>query len=226
MSAETIQRVRFRERQRLRIADLATEQVYHLNMRRRHHVGHHRWGIVTGLVINKATNLYISPGFAIDGFGRDLVLSERCVIKPGDVNCLFEDKAAGTYWIDVWLLYARQAVNQPQNGQAVSQHNRWQEGVEIRLELADKAVPDDPRQPPGVAPEDLDFDPSQTLVDDPDKIWPVYLGYVICEYEYESINFKEMPPTNNRPYAQLVGELVQISPWARTHAGWRQSGRG
>src|SRR4029450_10724774 len=99
MSAEATARVQYFDRQYLRTQDFVAEQAYHLAMRRRHNIGHHTWGIVTGLeLVSDASGLYVRPGFAIDGYGRELILPDRVAID-GQV---FLDKGAV---LDVALVY-------------------------------------------------------------------------------------------------------------------------
>lgn len=72
-------RVRYFERQVLRLEDFVDEQAYHRAMQQRHNLYHHCWGIVTGLVIipeKDDDGFVILPGYAIDALGREVVVSE------------------------------------------------------------------------------------------------------------------------------------------------------
>jgi len=73
-----ITRVYYRERQRLTAADLRLEQAYRLGMGGRHHLAHHDWGVVRGLrVVSEHDGTFrLTPGVAIDGYGRALLVSE------------------------------------------------------------------------------------------------------------------------------------------------------
>jgi len=69
--------VRYRERQRLTTADLRLEQTYRLALAGRHHVSHHEWGVVRGLrVLWSAGTATLTPGIAIDGYGREIFVPE------------------------------------------------------------------------------------------------------------------------------------------------------
>lgn len=79
-------RVHYRERQRLRAADLRGEQEYLLALAGRHNVGVHGWGIVRGLGIDFTGGvLKINPGLAVDGYGRQLLLTDRVTVDLGKV---------------------------------------------------------------------------------------------------------------------------------------------
>jgi hypothetical protein len=77
-------RVQWRERQRVTAADLRLEQAYRLGVAGRHHVTHHAWGVVRGLqVVADATapgGYSLTPGVAIDGYGRELVVPARVAL--------------------------------------------------------------------------------------------------------------------------------------------------
>ena len=49
MPSDIIERSNYYEFQFLGAEDFKAQQNYHRDMRRRHNVGHHTWGIVTGL---------------------------------------------------------------------------------------------------------------------------------------------------------------------------------
>jgi hypothetical protein len=51
MTSDDIKRLNFYEKQFLRTQDFQDEQAYHIEMRRRHLIAHHTWGIVVGLNI-------------------------------------------------------------------------------------------------------------------------------------------------------------------------------
>src|SRR5581483_6189128 len=100
---DEIRRVRYFDRQFLRASDFQEEQAYHIALRRRHNIAGHTWGIVVGLAleVDGEGNLSVAPGLAIDGFGRELVVSGRRAIAP-DAFDLFDADA-----LDVWLEYDR-----------------------------------------------------------------------------------------------------------------------
>ncbi|MGF1580039.1 MAG: hypothetical protein ACFCD0_11820 [Gemmataceae bacterium] len=78
-------RVKFQQGQILRTQDLTDEQQYHLEMRRRHNLALHTWGIAYGLdLIAKDGRVFVTPGIAIDGYGRELVVAQRTVVETND----------------------------------------------------------------------------------------------------------------------------------------------
>jgi len=101
MSAAPAIRVNYFDRQHIRLAELRDEQAYHVQMRRRHNLSHHSWGIVTGLelVARPDGQVGVTPGLAIDGYGRELLLVDYRVIGRADF-----DRYA-TSRLDVWLEY-------------------------------------------------------------------------------------------------------------------------
>lgn len=200
-----IQRVRYREGQRLRAADLNDEQAYRLAWRRGHHISHHGWGIVTGLALAVARNrVRIQPGFAVDGYGRELVVPEALAIPPSAFDKL------GTESLRVWLVYHRKPKTPAGRGRwqcGPGQHSRWHEEARVCLTVAgDTDI--DPRLPPGIPDADLEPDPHQALTGEPAKRWPVYLGQVMRQGDGYRLDLA------NRPYATLVGEVV-VAPSGR-----------
>src|SRR5882757_5699608 len=75
MASMSIERVNYFEGQFLRVEDFQDEQAYQIAMRRRHNIAQHSWGIVQGLEPQLVEGtLYVTPGLAIDVFGREVVL--------------------------------------------------------------------------------------------------------------------------------------------------------
>jgi hypothetical protein len=84
-------RVLYRERQRLTAADLRLEQEYRLGLGGRHHVTHHEWGVVRGLHLIAAASrtagpasFSLTPGVAIDGYGREILVLEPVDLQVAD----------------------------------------------------------------------------------------------------------------------------------------------
>jgi hypothetical protein len=197
-------RSRFRERQVLRAADLDTEQSYLIAARRRHNIGQHGWGIVQGLEIRDQPELVVQPGMAVDGYGRELIVTSPMTI-PRDVFTKMDDKA-----LDVWLVYQLVEVNVPQPGSwsgGQGKNPRTREQITtLRLtptpQTPLRLPPEVPREPIEVPDADLPFLPHRTPPDDPALEWPVYLG---------TINEGTVPrfdPNSPRPYATLTGQVV------------------
>ena len=196
-------RVNYFERQFLRSQDFRDEQAYHIAMRRRHNVAHHSWGIVRGLeLIANDEGLFIQPGLAIDGYGRELLLAERRRLVP----TVFED--VGGDLVDVYLTYGRVESDPPPAGYVECDPDggganfyRSQERVNVRLLRADPEA--DPRCPREVAPGDRAFNPARRPPDSPLVGWPVFLGQLARDAER-----RVGALAANRPYAGLVGEVI------------------
>jgi hypothetical protein len=226
MTAETesIQRVRYEERELLKAADLADEQSSRLTIRWLHQIVEHEFGIVFGLaVIVDDLWLTIQPGVAVDGFGRELVLSGPLSMtwghwsdagEPGrgDRN-LFDLLAEsldenGNRSADLWLLWDRHL------DPTSHQRARWLETPRLRVlpvPHRDQTVSSsnvDPRIPTGE-----DTDPiSATLAgqaDDLEREWPVFLGRVTQHVEAgTNVAGYAVESAPVRPYARLRGETI------------------
>lgn len=119
---ETIERLRYFQRQYLGALDFEDEQEYHRDMRRRHNVGLHTWGIVTGLELEERPpvtggvgeiEIWIRPGMAIDGYGRELVVLSPVQLDPDPA--LFGEFATSRY-VEVWLTYDEERTRRPAPG--------------------------------------------------------------------------------------------------------------
>src|SRR3954464_9465195 len=101
MKPLSVARVQYFDHQFLRPQDLTDEQAYHLSMRRRHNIGGHSWGIVSGLQLEVVDGgLYLRPGVAIDGLARELVVPERLELL---VDGFVQQR---TDVLEAWLEYA------------------------------------------------------------------------------------------------------------------------
>src|SRR5262249_24031849 len=68
-------RPKFNENELLTSSDLNAEQLYQLDLARKHRAAAHLYGVVSGLQITKnASGVSVECGYAVDEFGRDLVL--------------------------------------------------------------------------------------------------------------------------------------------------------
>jgi hypothetical protein len=208
----SVARVHYRERQPLRATDLCQEQAYHVDMRRRHSIAHHGWGIVTGLGVttDAVSRFIVNSGMAIDGYGRELIVPEPCLLP---VRC-FEELACDT--IDVWLVYSRRAETPPQRGRwdcGPGQHTRWREEARLRLVPADSI---DPCQPVDAPVTDCPCGAQAEPLDDAEREWPVYLG---------RIGQPRPEGTPPRRYVTLTGETITApSGRARVQVGSATSG--
>lgn len=193
-------RVRFRERQVLRASDLAAEQSYRLAARRRHNIGHHGWGIVSGLQLKVTpAGLVLEPGMAVDGYGRELFVHAPLALPPDAFEKLQSES------LDVWLFYDITEATVPQRGNwdcGPGRNTRTREQSLLRLTAAREI---DPRRPVEVPDEDLLFPPHETPPDSPSREWPVYLGKI--KRTATAPPAYEIPPASS-PYATLTGETV------------------
>lgn len=206
----TTMRVHYQEGQLLRHSDLNDEQAYRIAMRRRHNISQHGWGIVCGLELgtDASGNPSLQPGMAVDGYGRELVVSVPTPIPTTAFQQL------GTDALDVWLLYKLVADTPLQRGRwecGPGQHDRWREEAHVRLAPADTGS-FDPLRPAEFSNQDLTFGPEKTPPDEPVREWPVYLGQISGN--------TATPNMANRRYVGLLGESVTApSGCARMQVG-------
>jgi hypothetical protein len=198
-------RPRFHERQVLGADELGDEQAYQVAMRRRHLVGSHSWGIVSGLALAAARDrVAVQPGLAVDGFGRALVVARPQLIAPEALEELGGDP------VDVWLLYGRVASTPARRGRwdcGPGRHSRWREQPCLRLTAA--RDPLEPRRPPGVSNTWLEYEPHARAPDGPVPAWPVYLGRATPGKKSGGMRRPYRVDLGQRPYAGLVGESVR-----------------
>ena len=245
-AVESIQRVRYVERQALSAENLTAEQYARLSARWRHQVAGHDWGIVYGLAVAAdARGFTIQTGVAVDGYGRELVLQTPLVFawtgwdeagRPGKgskmlFELLFPDADESTpQSADLWLLWDRQPYLPPMPGRrqvGPGQHTRWLENPRLRVLPA--AADLDPRKVN--EPEGAEDDPCAARApqagpwdnppDDPAVEWPVFVGRVI-RYEIFAPNTPDpkLDLTVPRPYARLRGEALRaVSKLAQMQLG-------
>jgi hypothetical protein len=225
MATDEILRLHYYERQYLGAADLEDQQTYLRDMRRRHNVAHHTWGIVTGLDLAytpvpgdpTAVNFFIQPGMAIDGFGREIIVMAPVALDPA----LFAS-FTGVGPHDVWISYDQVQTQQPTAGLAQcdvsNQFGRIQETYKIEIDPNQPTHQDvmvngnaeNPKSTDMSIPAD-DSVPYQEFPDDAsDPLWLLQLGRVI----WDGGNSKFLPPqlpsdlTLGRVYAGVVTQTV------------------
>ncbi len=193
MAVDDILRMRYRERQFLRARDFEDEQEYLVESRRRHEIGEHTWGIVTGLKVEKnASDIWIvTAGFAVDAYGREIYLFED---EPLDTAVVAADLSqSGEAALKLWIAYSVEATA-PAKGSVCNTetlNTRTRESFELIYQ-------DDPRPFDGAPPTPPVA--YQDLPDDPDTApWPVFLGTIQW--------------ANN--------EIASVDPAGRTYAGLR-----
>lgn len=173
MDADRIVRVRYFDGQYLRPQDFTDEQSYHVAMRRRHNLGGHSWGIVSGLDVTAAGGPpAVEPGLAVDGYGREVAVLRRLPVPP-----LPAPPPGGQVPYDLWLVYDRIGSDQAPDGYSAcgtgTGFYRWQE--QPRVLLTEAGGDPDPLHPPGVPDGDLGFGPERTAPEE-DRPWPVFLA--------------------------------------------------
>lgn len=77
----SVKRLNYFTHQFLREQDFKAEQEYHVEMRRRHNLVLHGWGVAEGLEVRKKSEheITIEPGTAVDNRGREIVLTAPVV---------------------------------------------------------------------------------------------------------------------------------------------------
>ena len=220
---DVVTRDNFYDRQFLRPEDFNDEQAYHIAMRRDHNIAAHSWGIIEGLAIKVTDGTpYVLPGAAIDGYGRELILTD---LTPAPVQRFAQ---TGQDLLDVWLYYERVASESAPAGYTGcgttgSLFYRWVEQPVVRLLSPGDNDPPDRRAPPEVPDADIGFPPSRLPPDDPARPWPVFLGQLRQDRSGPQPTY--VPDLAGRPYAGLVGEQVAApSGRARVQIGAEQDG--
>lgn len=162
----TPMRVSYYDGQPLRLSDFVDEQNYHIVRRRQHNVTGHTWGVVSGLdVVQDGDKLYVQAGYAVDGFGRELVLRQR-------LEATIPERTAPRYVNNVWLCYTRKSENV--GSPASPQCQRWEEVPVVYVTDGATGTPD---CPPDVTDCDKRFDPAAQDAPE-DGWWPVFVAQV------------------------------------------------
>lgn len=225
MATDEILRLHYYERQYLGAADLEDQQTYLRDMRRRHNVGHHTWGIVTGLDLvyvpvpgdPTAVNFFIQPGMAVDGFGREIIVMAPVQLDPAKFASF-----TGVGPHDVWISYDQLPAQQPAAGFAQcnvsSQFGRIQETYKIEIDpnmpshqdVMVNGKAENPTSTDMAIPADESV-PYQEFPDDTvDPLWLLQLGRVI----WDGGGSKFLPPnspddlTLGRVYAGVVAQTI------------------
>ena len=130
-----VERLNYYEGEFLGAADFEAEQEYHRGMRRRHNVGQHTWGVVSGLDIvqvpNGATSssgqpevdIYVQPGMAVDGFGREVIALTKTQLTQDLFAPYFDpNPAAPPKPMYVWISYSQVMLQPPADACTVMNH--------------------------------------------------------------------------------------------------------
>ena len=119
----------------LSASDFEAEQEYHRQMRYLHNRLLHGYGTVAGLdVAVEGTTVHVSPGFALDALGREIVVTEQmslCLDAPGRDRRWVRDLAIA------WREVPEDPVPAPDGAVVFS---RWIEEPELSSVLPDSAT--------------------------------------------------------------------------------------
>lgn len=205
--SEDIRRVRYYQQQYLGADDLTAEQAYHRDMRRRHNLAHHTWGVVVGLDlrIEDDTRLWVGPGMAVDGFGREIFVLAPTELGPEAF--LAENLLTGMQ--PVWLAYHEEDTVPARFGYAECADGTLRRVVEgYRLFVGEPEDPDG-RDDVVVAgePEDTSASiPFQELPQEELKArWYVLLGEVF--WDTATRTFLQVEEAK-RPWVGVVAQTV------------------
>jgi hypothetical protein len=205
-------RVRFVDGQLLSATDLTDEQEDQIARHRRHAIGPHTWGIVSGgeLTVGEDGVVGIAPVFAYDGYGRELVQAEPRALAAAE---RFE--LLNTDVLDVWLVYRRDPVDAPLAEPGCEDEDRagrWQEVPLVRFTAA-TGGPAVAQRPPGVPGGDLPFPPSRMPPDDPTREWPVFLGQIHRSPGQAPRPYAYRADGSGRPYVGARAARIE-PPWS------------
>jgi hypothetical protein len=193
-----IERLNYYEGEYLGAVDFEAEQEYHRDMRRRHNIGPHTWGIVTGLDIaqflnggaNNEVDILIQPGVAVDGFGREIV-----VFSPFQLTAeMFSDFPA-KQTLTVWIGYTQQMINPDSDSCAsagqTNAYSRVQENFQIVIQ------PFPPTSDPVYVGGNVVTPPSTSPWTQPATLpaLPTIEGAVVIALD-DSVPFQELPDDN------------------------------
>jgi hypothetical protein len=173
VSNGSMKRVQYQDHQILQLQDFTDEQDYHVAMRRRHNLSGHAWGITSGLSVTQdSDSLFVQPGLAVDGYGRELVLATR-------VQVSIELRTDGQFTYDLYLCYREKSADPAQVAfDAAQRDTRWTEQPDTYVQKVDQpSVAPNPDHPPMVPDCDWSFDATRPPPP-ADKPWPVFLARI------------------------------------------------
>lgn len=210
--AEEIERLNYYQLQFLGADDFKAEQLYHRDMRRRHNLGPHTWGIVTGLELEEvlredgAYDVYIQPGYAIDGFGREIIVLSQYKLTADDFRFTRPKKP---FSYTVHIAYAEEAATPPAFGYGScdggQQNDRVRELYRIVIDAAPPFHAPIVAEPATKDPPDDESVPHQDLPDSAATRWLVPLGHATWDGTKFS---QDADGTLGRVYAGLVAAKV------------------
>lgn len=229
MVAEPVERMNYFQYQQVGAEDFRIQQAYHRDLRRRHNLGPHLWGVVAGCRIVETeregdpgfVDIQVTPGVAVDGFGREIVLLEPARVGPEDFAAFDTERV-----LELWLHYDEYASRTGSDRLAVCVGDGAYSRVieSYRLLVGSFAPEHDPlvvggseAKPPlagGEADGGAPIEPADTSIpyqDLPDSernaFWPVRLGSVRWDGTVGKFRAAATPDVlvQGRRYAGLVG---------------------
>lgn len=245
MATDTIERVNYFPGQYLGSADLNAQAAYDREMRRRHNIAQHTWGVVSGLQLvarvpaggaaGGPVDVFILPGMAVDGYGRELF-----VFVPTQLDPALFHRLGSAPNVPVYIAYDQNQSQPPTAGNQQcaddGQFARTQETVRIfgglpaplhdaTMVAGSSVQPPKAGQTPDPSAISIPPDESvgyQELPDDSvDPHWYVYLGTVNWKQgqgaSADQFLGADSDPAGRR-YAGLVGaDLSTAGPLLRVH---------
>ena len=227
MATTDIERLHYYQLQFLGAEDFDAQQTYHREMRRRHNLGQHTWGIVTGLELvqelnggaNNEVDVHVEPGMAVDGFGREIFVLARYQLDPAT----FQDFGAPQI-LDVWIAYQQQLVEPPAAGyqdcSTSGQFNRVLEtfqmvaGPQVRVHdpVMVDGTPVIPPPPANAGDLTIPYDESAPYQEFPDDdtgpVWLVHLGQVKWDGAGRFLQIGDDALLKNRSYVGSVAATL------------------
>jgi hypothetical protein len=197
MPGNLIERTNYYQRQFLGAEDFKAQAAYHRFMRHRHNLGHHTFGIVVGLELVERTregnpnarDVFVQPGMAVDGYGREIIVLQPHKLNPMDFEAFHDLRHR-----EVWIAYDEEFTDPPELGYGVCEvddpFSRIRETFRIVIEpsppVRDAIVVDGKAvgPPPLPSPDNLTIPPDestayQELPDDGGATrWLIRLGSV------------------------------------------------
>ncbi len=208
VSDDAIKKLQFYEYQFVRAADMRAEQRYHVDLRRRHNVAHHEWGIVQGLELEAKENpdeerqeVTLHPGMAVDGFGREIF-----VLAPARIDeAAFRERRRSKGFYSIWVAYRERSTDPPRGGyRSCDGREEWtraEEGYEILYEVPGTWSD---AKPPVSSPLRPPPDPAGPR-------WPIFLGKVHWDPTQGDGEFLASVDLSSRRYIRVLGEEL-LSP--------------
>jgi len=220
-----IERLNYYEGEYLGAVDFEAEQEYHRDMRRRHNIGPHTWGIVTGLDIaqfpnggpNNEVDVLIQPGVAVDGFGREIV-----VFSPYQLTAeMFSDFSA-KQTLTVWIGYSQQMLNPDSDTCASANQSNAYSRVQESFQVVIQPIP--PTSDPIYVGGNVVTPPTASNWAQPTTLpaLPSTEGAVVIPLD-DSVPFQELPDDNTT--ANWLVQLGQVL-WDGVNQVFVQSAAG